>query len=48
MRFTLGASSGLTQCRHFKGITLGEPGEPDPQAGDELGELGDALDEPSE
>jgi len=31
MRFTLEASSRLTQCRRFKGVTLGEP---DPQAGD--------------
>ena len=28
MRFTLGASSGLTQGRRFKGVTLGELGEP--------------------
>jgi len=39
MRFTLGASSGLTQCRCFKGITLGELGELDLQAGDVLGKL---------
>jgi len=42
MRFTLGTSSGLTQCRRFKGVTLGEPNEADPQAGDAL----DELDEP--
>jgi len=48
MRFTLGASSGLTQRRRFKGVTPGEPGEADPQAGDAQGELGDVLGEPSE
>jgi len=47
MRFTLGASSGLTQCRRSKGATLGEPGEPDAHVGDELGELGNVLGEPS-
>jgi hypothetical protein len=36
-RFTPGASSGLTQGRRYKGVTLGEPGE-----------LGNALGEPSE
>ena len=40
-RFPPGASSGLTQCRRVKGVTLGELGEPDPQAGDGLGELGE-------
>jgi len=48
MRFTLGPSSGLTQGRRFKGVILGEPGEPDPQTGDKLGELDDALGEPSD
>jgi len=41
MRFTLRAFSELIQGRRFKGVTLGEPGEPDPQAGDALGELGE-------
>jgi len=41
MRFTLGASSGLTQYRRFKGVTLGEPGEPDLQTDDALGEPGE-------
>jgi hypothetical protein len=41
MRFTAGASSGLTQRRCFKGVTLGEPGEPGAQAGDDLGEPGE-------
>lgn len=35
MRFTPVASSGLTERRRFKGVTLGEPGGPDPQAGDQ-------------
>jgi len=39
MAFVFGASSGLTQSRHFKGIALGEPGEPDPQTGEQLSEL---------
>lgn len=43
MRFTLAASSRLTQCRRFEGAPLGELGELDPQAGDELGELGDVV-----
>lgn len=38
MAFVFGASSGLTQYRCFKGVTLGEPGELGPQAV-ELGEL---------
>ncbi len=41
MRFTTGASSGLTQCRRFMGVTLGELGEPDPQAGDDMDEFGE-------
>jgi len=48
MIFNLWASSGLTQCRRFKGVTLGEADEPDPHADDELGEPGDALDKQSE
>jgi hypothetical protein len=34
MTFVFEASSGLTQSRRFKGVTLGEPGGLDPQAGD--------------
>jgi len=48
MGFTPEASSGLTQCRRFRRVTLGEPGEPVPQVGDDLGELGDAKGELNE
>ena len=37
-----GASSGLTHEPHFMGVSLGEPGEPDPHADDALGELGES------
>jgi len=33
MRFTLGTSSGLTQGCRFKGVTLGELGEPQGSGG---------------
>src|SRR3569833_3343719 len=47
MKFILGASSGLTQCRRFKNVTLSDPYEPDPQVGDNLHELDDAVDAPN-
>ena len=39
VRFTPEAL-GLTQCCRFKGVTLGEPGEPNPKADGDLSELG--------